>query len=200
MTIGTHLHTIRNQFGYTQEDVSQLLGISPETLSQWEDDKRRPTETSLVTLSRLYHLNNQELLDLASEEPKERAFQKAFDVVNRAFSHFSKEQSPSLAEDDLSKILQKQGLIVLPCLAETQLTKDLLSSLKNNLNLRYYYNVQWLSLNALEAREIVAKENIDIMIFTPVTTIFTEQLAQAADNSPALISLSKELYQELTTT
>ena len=71
MTIGTHLHTIRNQFGYTQEDVSQLLGISPETLSQWEDDKRRPTETSLVTLSRLYHLNNQELLDLASEEPKE---------------------------------------------------------------------------------------------------------------------------------
>ncbi|MBP1039793.1 helix-turn-helix transcriptional regulator [Vagococcus sp. BWB3-3] len=194
MPIGTHLKTPRTLLGYTQEDVSKLLRISPETLFQWEENKQLPNDTSLLNLRSLYHMETTDLLDSKSAASQEKLIHKILRAFNRPHS---KEQSPPLSEADLSNTLQKKGLIITPIVKETTLANEA-TLLEAKLTTRYYGNVEWLTVDALDARKIVAIEAIDLIIFTPITAIFTQQIEHVAITSPTLIILSRDLYDQLT--
>lgn len=62
MEIGNKLKGSRTQAGLTQENVAEKLGVSRQTISNWENNKSYPDIISVITLSDLYSISLDELL------------------------------------------------------------------------------------------------------------------------------------------
>lgn len=197
MSIGTRLKNLRGTYGYSREDVSQLLRISSETLTKWEQDKGLPNGDSLVNFSKIYKVKQQDLLG-ELENIEGNMLQKTFEVVNRKFSNrLSKEQSPPLTDDELTGVLNKKGLLLARSLADANQSQEELDLLSQNITKRYKDNVKWQVVNALEAKKLVANKAFDFVLFTPITSIYTEQIKKAAITQPTLVRLSLDLHETL---
>ena len=62
MDIGSKLKNSRKNAGLTQEAVAEKIGISRQTLSNWENNKSYPDVVSVIHLSDLYSISLDELL------------------------------------------------------------------------------------------------------------------------------------------
>lgn len=62
MEIGSKLKQTRTKMGMTQEQVAGELGISRQTISNWENNKSFPDIVSVIRLSTLYSVSLDELL------------------------------------------------------------------------------------------------------------------------------------------
>jgi len=62
MEIGKKLKEARIRSGITQEDVAEQIGISRQTVSNWENEKSYPDVISVIRLSDLYAVSLDELL------------------------------------------------------------------------------------------------------------------------------------------
>ena len=60
--IGKFISDERKAKGYTQKQLSELLGISDKTISKWECGKCYPQVDNLVALAILYNVSPMELL------------------------------------------------------------------------------------------------------------------------------------------
>jgi len=63
------VRTIRNDYGLTQEQFAQLLGISVGTLRNWEQGRRRP-EGAARMLLKVAAKHPEVVLDVVREEAK----------------------------------------------------------------------------------------------------------------------------------
>ncbi|ANZ96554.1 MULTISPECIES: helix-turn-helix domain-containing protein [Brochothrix] len=59
---GEKLKMLREQNDITQEEVSQKLNVTRQSVSNWENNKNYPDLTTLVTLSQLYNISLDDLL------------------------------------------------------------------------------------------------------------------------------------------
>lgn len=62
MDIGNKLQRARTKANLTQEQVAETLGVSRQTISNWENEKTYPDIRSVVTLSDLYNVSLDYLL------------------------------------------------------------------------------------------------------------------------------------------
>lgn len=62
MEIGNRLKELRIKAGYTQENVSDKIAVSRQTVSNWENSKTYPDIVSIIRLSDLYGISMDELL------------------------------------------------------------------------------------------------------------------------------------------
>jgi transcriptional regulator with XRE-family HTH domain len=62
MEIGNKINQLRKLSGMTQEQLAEKLNISRQTLSKWESGATSPDLSSIVTISKLYHVSLDELL------------------------------------------------------------------------------------------------------------------------------------------
>ena len=62
MDIGNKLQRARTKANLTQEQVAETLGVSRQTISNWENEKTYPDIKSVVTLSDLYQVSLDYLL------------------------------------------------------------------------------------------------------------------------------------------
>lgn len=62
MEIGNRLKTARNERGLTQEQVAEELGVSRQSVSNWENNRSYPDVVSVIKLSDLYSVSLDELL------------------------------------------------------------------------------------------------------------------------------------------
>ena len=62
MDIGTKLKDARVLAGLTQEQVAEELGISRQTMSNWENGKTYPDIVSVIKMSDLYSVSLDHLL------------------------------------------------------------------------------------------------------------------------------------------
>ena len=53
MTTGQRIKAARKQAGMTQKALGEELGISYQTVAQWENDLRNPKRETLVKIARL---------------------------------------------------------------------------------------------------------------------------------------------------
>ena len=67
MEIGKKLKDARISAELTQENVAEKLGVSRQTISNWENEKSYPDIVSVIALSNLYCLS---LDDLLKGDPK----------------------------------------------------------------------------------------------------------------------------------
>lgn len=62
MSLGTRLHSLRKERGYSREKAAALLGVSFSALEKWETGKRRPTLLKAKQLADFYGLTVAELV------------------------------------------------------------------------------------------------------------------------------------------
>lgn len=62
MDIGEKLRTARKQSGMTQEQAAEAIGVSRQTLSNWENGKTYPDIVSVIKISDLYAVSLDRLL------------------------------------------------------------------------------------------------------------------------------------------
>lgn len=62
MEIGSKLKNARNNNGLTQEQVAEVLGVSRQTISNWENNKSYPDIISVIKMSDIYSVSLDHLL------------------------------------------------------------------------------------------------------------------------------------------
>lgn len=62
MEIGSKLKNARNNSGLTQEQAAELLGVSRQTISNWENNKTYPDIISVIKMSDIYSVSLDHLL------------------------------------------------------------------------------------------------------------------------------------------
>lgn len=62
MDIGTKIKNARIHAGLTQEQAAEALGVSRQTISNWENERTYPDIVSVVKISDLYHISLDHLL------------------------------------------------------------------------------------------------------------------------------------------
>lgn len=84
MKIGHKLKELRNAHGYTQEELAAILNVSRSTISSWEINRTYPDLSILVSLSELYEITVDQLINedgklvdtMTNETKKNSAFKK----------------------------------------------------------------------------------------------------------------------------
>ena len=66
------LSQLRKNIGLTQEEASNKLGIKQNTLSQYENGKRKPGYKTLIDMSNLYNKSLEELINYIENLNKEK--------------------------------------------------------------------------------------------------------------------------------
>ena len=62
MNFSENLKTFRLQFGYTQTQIGDKIGIRPSNISDWENGKSRPEYENLIKLADIFDVTLDELL------------------------------------------------------------------------------------------------------------------------------------------
>ena len=62
MEIGSKLKKARNEKGLTQEQTADALGVSRQTISNWENNKSYPDIISVKKMSEIYSISLDHLL------------------------------------------------------------------------------------------------------------------------------------------
>ena len=61
-SFGTRLAELRNQAGLSQEEFAELLEVSRQSISKWENDKAYPEMTRLIFMSDYFKVSLDELM------------------------------------------------------------------------------------------------------------------------------------------
>ena len=93
MEIGSKLKNARNENGITQEQAAELLGVSRQTISNWENNKSYPDIISVIKMSDIYSVS----LDHLLKEDKS---------MNQTYQEFLEESTNTVkAKKNLGKII-----------------------------------------------------------------------------------------------
>ena len=63
MEIGSKLKNARNENGITQEQAAELLGVSRQTISNWELNITKPDTDHIKKMSKIFNISIDEMLD-----------------------------------------------------------------------------------------------------------------------------------------
>ena len=62
MTLGEKLKSYRTNKKISQEKVAELVGVSRQAVTKWENDQTVPTSSNLITLASIYGVSVDELV------------------------------------------------------------------------------------------------------------------------------------------
>lgn len=74
MEIGSKLKSARNEKGITQEKAAELLGVSRQTISNWENSRSYPDIISVIKMSEIYSISLDCLLK--EEKPMKQTYRE----------------------------------------------------------------------------------------------------------------------------
>ena len=86
MEIGSKIKNARNEAGYTQERAAEALGVSRQSISNWENEKSYPDVVSVIKMSDLYSVSLDHLLK-EEEEMKDTYLEYLEESTNRVKSN-----------------------------------------------------------------------------------------------------------------
>lgn len=70
LNIGTNIKRMRQNKGLTQEQLADILGVSPAAVSKWEAKNTYPDITMLVPLAQVFNITLDELMQYDEEKTK----------------------------------------------------------------------------------------------------------------------------------
>ena len=76
LKIGKNLAELRTRYHYTQDDLSEKLGVSSNTVSAWETDQTRPSLEHMIALTNLFEISLDALV--CPKEERENTFPRRF--------------------------------------------------------------------------------------------------------------------------
>ena len=57
MSIGTNIRDLREERGYTQEQVAEAVGVTFQAVSAWERDEYKPETDNLLKLAEIFDVS-----------------------------------------------------------------------------------------------------------------------------------------------
>lgn len=63
MKLGNHIQELRKKEGLSQEQLGEKLGVTRQTISNWELGETSPNPEQLKQLSQIFHISVDELID-----------------------------------------------------------------------------------------------------------------------------------------
>lgn len=69
MTLGQRIQELRKNFGLSQEELGERMGVSRQAISKWEGDQAIPELDKLIALSKLFGLTVGQLLGVEQPVP-----------------------------------------------------------------------------------------------------------------------------------
>lgn len=67
--IGNNIKELRNKKGLTQKDLANLLFVTPQAVSRWENEESEPSTSTLVQMAQIFEVSVDEILGLTSPKP-----------------------------------------------------------------------------------------------------------------------------------
>ena len=80
MVFGTKIKALRNKRGITQEALAKALGVTPQTVSKWENDVTMPDVALLPELSVFFGITIDELFSLDVKKQMERIDNRIYEA------------------------------------------------------------------------------------------------------------------------
>ena len=80
MEFGTKIKTLRNKRGITQEALAKAMGVTPQTVSKWENDVTMPDVALLPELSVFFGVTIDELFSLDAKKQMERIDNRIYEA------------------------------------------------------------------------------------------------------------------------
>ena len=74
--IGQKLKEGRESHSYTQKYICDILGVTPQTVSAWENGKNKIDIETLARLCQMYDISFAELVQSCSHIPRSKAHKK----------------------------------------------------------------------------------------------------------------------------
>ena len=62
--LSQRIYELRASFGWTQVQLAQKLGVTKQTVSNWENDNIQPSIDMLIKLSKIFNVSTDYLLGL----------------------------------------------------------------------------------------------------------------------------------------
>ncbi len=76
------LMKLRKERGWSQEDLSNQIGVSRQTISKWESSQTTPELNKLMELSKIFEISIDELVDNVLEEDENKTEEKVYAKIN----------------------------------------------------------------------------------------------------------------------
>lgn len=165
MTFGEKLKEIRKRFGFTQEELSELINVSRQAITKWERDEGLPDITNLQELSKLFGLtidyllsndNNLPALTLRKELDKDKYKSKLsmYEEVLKEYFDDSYEIYVLLRSKKMNAVETLLDTFIVPEIGPVS-TADALSDLTpyylvKRDNLRFLVNIKNYVLEIIE--------------------------------------------------
>ena len=80
MEFGTKIKTLRNKRGITQEALAKAMGVTPQTVSKWENDVTMPDVALLPELSVFFGITIDDLFSLDAKKQMERLENRIYEA------------------------------------------------------------------------------------------------------------------------
>lgn len=86
MTFSERVKTARIQERYSQSELSRMVGVKPNTVWRWENDKAKPDSETIVKIARALNTSVAYLLGETNipEAPSEHMYTNESDVIKKA--------------------------------------------------------------------------------------------------------------------
>lgn len=126
MEFGTKIKTLRNKRGITQEALAKAMGVTPQTVSKWENDVTMPDVALLPELSIFFGTTIDELFSLTAEKQMERIDNRIYEagLISEAEATQIEETLKEIAKNPAHKA-RAYGLIAELYLHQAELHKQL---------------------------------------------------------------------------
>lgn len=67
--LGTRIAALRLKAGFSQADLAAMINVSPSTIGMYEQGRREPSPSILVSLARALDVTTDYLLDIEKTDP-----------------------------------------------------------------------------------------------------------------------------------
>jgi len=140
MSFGQIIKTLRREADMTQEDLAELLSISPQAVSRWETDVAMPDISLLPPLANLFNVTTDHLLEM---ETYQKDLRKAEfdDAFHEYWNHDDKEKNYQIAKraaaeypgnmEYIEWLASAEYYVAMPKSEESEYTRLLESSAKH---------------------------------------------------------------------
>lgn len=81
--IANNLVKLRKQFGLSQEELAEKIGVSRQAVSKWERSESSPDTDNLIALSKIYNITIDEMIN-SEANPFQNTTEHDENVKNRA--------------------------------------------------------------------------------------------------------------------
>ncbi len=105
MTLGQKIKKLRNESDLTQKDLSNMVNVTFQTVSKWENDENEPDVSTLKKLASLFGCSLDYLLseeeEQLSEEAKPEEEKQTTVIIHQKEMHVCEKCGRDIPEDDL---------------------------------------------------------------------------------------------------